>query len=134
LILPQSNGAAGQWTLYDYGRKRVTSAASANGQAVATVAEVPQDELWLIDLVRVKTDEPTASAVSTAYVCLDDPEFDVIGTATGSYDVADQNAPIQAPGGSLVLIVWKGAANGTVGKAYVQWTVLKSAMTSNLGG
>ena len=130
MILPQSSGAAGQWVLYDYGRRRVDSAASVDGQAVAVVAEVPQDELWLIDLVRVRTDEPPSSAVSTAYVCMDDPEYDVVGTATGSYDVADQNSPIHAPGGSLVLIVWKDAADGTVGNAYVQWTVLKSAMTS----
>lgn len=133
MILPQSNGAAGQWVLYDYGRKRVHSNASAQGQAVAEVAEVPQDELWLIDLVRVKTNEPAATAVSTAYVCLDDPEFDVIGTATGSYDVADQNSAIQAPGGSRILVVWKGAANGTVGQAYVQWTVLKSTMSAGVG-
>lgn len=133
MILPQSNGAAGQWVLYDYGRKRVRSQESAQGQAVAEVAEVPQDELWLIDLVRVKTDEPAATAVSTAYVCLDDPEFDVVGTATGSYDVADMNSPIQAPGGSRVLIVWKDAADGTVGNAYVQWTVLKSAMSAVVG-
>lgn len=134
MLLPQSNGAAGQWVLYDYGQKRVRSKASVGGEAVAEVAEVPQDELWLIDLVRVKTDEPPASAVSTAYVCMDDPEYDVIGTATGSYDVADQNSPIHAPGGSRVLIVWKDAADGTIGNAYVQWTVLKSAMTANLGG
>lgn len=125
MLLPVASGPATQWVLYDYGRRRVNSPAAAAGQAVATIAEVPQDELWMIDLVRVKSDP--SDLTSTAYICLDTPDYDVSGTATGAYDVADQSAPIQAPGGSLILVVWKGITNGLVGNAYVQWTVLKSA-------
>jgi hypothetical protein len=102
-------------------------AAAANGQAVATIATVPSDELWMVDLVRVKSDP--SDLTSTSYICLDDPAFDVSGTATGAYDVADQSSPIHAPGNSVILIVWKGIPNGLTPNAYVQWTVLKSTAT-----
>jgi hypothetical protein len=124
MYLPVATGPATQWVLYDYGRCFRDSAPAANGQAIAQIATVPQDELWMIDLVRVKTDD--SDLTSTAFVCLDTPDFDVSGTATGAYDVADQAAPIHAPGGSVVLVVWRNITAGLVGNAYVQWTVLKT--------
>lgn len=125
--LPFVSGPATQWVLYDYGRTFVDSDPAAGGQAIAIVATVPGDELWMIDLVRVKTtDEDTPGK---AYVCMGDPSRDVSGTETGGYDVADQASPIQAPANTEVLIVWKGLADGLVGNAYVQWTRLKSAST-----
>lgn len=129
MILPYASGPATQWTLYDYGRRFVDSPAAAGGQAVVSLDVVPADELWMIDLVRVKTD--TSDVTSTAYICMGDVDRDVSGTVTGAYDVCDQAAPIQAPANTEVLIVWKGIPDGLIGQAYVQWTVLKS--TSTLG-
>lgn len=131
MILPYASGPATQWVLYDYGRVfKNADAAAAGGQAVATIGVVPGDELWMIDLVRVKSDP--SDLTSTAYICLDDPGYDVSGTATGAYDVADQSSPIQAPANRTILIVWKDIPDGLTPNAYVQWTVLKSAST--LGG
>lgn len=127
MILPYASGPATQWTLYDYGRKFIDSPAAASGQAVAVVDTVPSDELWMIDLVRVKS--APSDLTSTAYICMGDPTKDVSGTATGAYDVADQSSPIQAPANTEVLIVWEGIPDGLIGHAYVQWTVLKSAST-----
>lgn len=127
MILPYASGPATQWALYDYGRKFLDSPAAAGGQAVVSVAVVPADELWMIDLVRVKTDP--SDLTSTAYVCMGDVDRDVSGTATGAYDVADQNSPIQAPANTEVMIVWKGIPDGLIGHAYVQWTVLKTTAT-----
>lgn len=124
MILPTASGPAARWAVYDYNRKFKDSEPAAGGQAVASIAQVPQDELWMIDLVRVKTSP--ADLTSTAYVCLDSPDFDVSGTATGAYDVADQNTPLQAPGGSQILIVWKNLADGQRGNVYVQWTVMRA--------
>lgn len=130
MILPYASGPATQWALYDYGRKFLQAdAPAAGGQAIATLASVPADELWMLDLIRVKTVD--SDLTSTAYVCMDDPSRDVSGTFTGSYDVADQAAPIQAPANTTVLLVWKNCPNGIIPTAYVQWTVLKS--TSTLG-
>jgi hypothetical protein len=130
VILPYASGPATQWSLYDYGRKFLNAdAAAAGGQAVATVATVPSDELWMVDLVRVKSAD--TDVTSTAYICRDDPAYDISGTATGAYDVADQASPIHMPAGSTLLIVWKNIPTGLVPSAYVQWTVLKS--TSTLG-
>lgn len=126
MILPQQTGPGGLWVLYDYNRKWKNSPAAAGGQAIATIATVPQDELWFIDLVRVSTTD--GDETSKAYVCMDTAEFDVSGTATGNYDVADQSSPIHAPGGSEILIVWKNLADGKVGRAYVQWSVMRSSV------
>lgn len=128
VIMPYASGPATQWSLYDYGRKFLSAdAVSANGQAIATVATVPSDELWMVDLVRVRSD--SSDVTSTAYICRDDPEYDISGTATGAYDVADQSSPIHMPAGSTLLIVWKGIPDGLTPSAYVQWTVLKSTAT-----
>lgn len=129
MILPYASGPATQWALYDYGRtfKNADSPAGADGSAVATIGTVPADELWMVDLVRVKTDP--SDLTSTAFVCLDDPAYDVSGTATGAYDVADQSSPIQAPANRTILIVWKDVPEGLTPNAYVQWTVLKSTAT-----
>lgn len=131
MILPYASGPAGQWSLYDYGRKFVNAdaAAKADGQVVATIGTVPSDELWMVDLVRVKT--APSDVTSTAYVCRDDPTQDIVGTATGAYDVADMSSPVHMPAGSVLLIVWKGVPAGLLPSCYVQWTVLKS--TSTLG-
>jgi hypothetical protein len=126
--LPYIAGPATQWALYDYGQKfKNADAPAANGQAIATIGTVPGDELWMIDLVRVKSDP--SDLTSTAYICLDDPVYDVSGTATGAYDVADQASPIHAPANRKILIVWKNIPNGLTPNAYVQWTVLKSTST-----
>ena len=127
MILPTSTGTANLWTVYDYSRAFLDSPAAAGGTAQISLGTVPVDELWMIDLVRVKTD-PT-DLTSTAYVCMGDPSRDVAGTQTGAYDVADQASPIQAPAGTEVLIVWQNLADGLTGHAYVQWTVLKSTST-----
>lgn len=130
MILPYASGPATQWSLYDYGRKFLQADAPAvGGLAIATVATVPTDELWLADLIRVKT--VPSDLTSTAYVCMDDPSRDVSGTFTGSYDVADQASPIQVPANTTLLLVWRDIADGLTPSAYVQWTVLKS--TSTLG-
>jgi hypothetical protein len=131
VLLPTSTGPATQWVVYDYGRKFLQSAApSTGGQSIVTVGTVPSDELWLIDIVRVKT--AASDLTSQAFVCMDDPSRDVAGTFTGSYDVADQASAIQAPANTTVLLVWNGIPDGLTPSAYVQWTVLKS--TSTMGG
>lgn len=129
MILPYASGPAGQWALYDYGRRfaNADAPAGADGQAVATIATVPADELWMVDLVRVKTDP--SDLTSTAYICAGDPEFDIAGTQTGAYDVADQAASIQIPANTQLLIVWKSVPAGLLPNCYVQWTVLKSTAT-----
>lgn len=125
MFLPTQLGPASTWSIADFGRRWAFTGPAANGTAQTTVATVPQDELWLVDFVRVSAEPAPADADVRAYVCLDTEDWDVMGTATGQYDVADQNSPIQVPGGSNILLVWKDMPNGTVGKGYVQWTVMR---------
>jgi hypothetical protein len=125
VFLPAQLGPASTWSVADFGRKWVTTPAAASGTATATVATVPQDELWLLDFVRVSADPVPAGQDVRAYVCHDTQDWDVMGTATGQYDVADQSSPIQAPGGTNVLLVWKDMPNGAIGRGYVQWTVMR---------
>lgn len=125
MFLPTQLGPASTWSVADFAQKWVTTKAAAGGTASAEVATVPQDELWLIDFVRVSASPIPAAQNVRAYVCHDTEDFDVMGTATGQYDVADQNSPLHAPGGTLVLLVWKDMPNGAIGRGYVQWTVMR---------
>jgi hypothetical protein len=130
MILPSLSGPATQWQLYDYGQTFTnTDAPASGGLAVATIATVPADQFWMVDLVRVKSAD--SDQTSRAYICIDDVDRDVSGTATGAYDVADQSSPIHVPPGSVLMVVWRGIPDGLQANAYVQWTVLKS---STMGG
>jgi hypothetical protein len=125
VFLPAQLGPASTWSVADFGRKWVNTPAAAGGTAKVTVATVPQDELWLIDFVRVSAAPVPSTQDVRAYLCHDTEDFDVMGTATGEYDVADQNSPIQCPGGTDVLLVWKDMPDGAKGRGYVQWTVMR---------
>lgn len=125
MFLPTQLGPASTWSVADFGRRWVYSDPAAGGTARATVATVPQDELWLVDFVRVSADPIPVDQDVRAYVCHDTEDWDVMGTATGQYDVADQSSPIQVPGGTNILLVWKDMPNGAVGRGYVQWTVMR---------
>lgn len=125
MFLPAQLGPASTWALADFGRKWVTSAAATGGTAQAVVATVPQDELWLVDWVRVSASPIPASTDVRSYLCHDTADWDVMGTSTGQYDVADQNSPIQCPGGTQILLIWKDMPNGATGRGYVQWTVMR---------
>lgn len=133
MILPNATGPATQWVLYDYGQTFTPADAPATGgQAVATIGTVPSDQLWMVDLARVKfADAQGGQLQSRAFICIDDSTRDVAGTFSGSYDVADQSSPIHVPANSTLLIVWNGVPDGLTPNAYVQWTVLKS---STMGG
>jgi hypothetical protein len=128
--LPAQIGPASTWSLADFGRRWVQTKPAESGTAAVTVATVPQDELWLVDLVRVSADPVPASQDVRAYLCHETEDFDVMGTATGQYDVADQNSAIQCPGGTAVLLVWKDMPTGAVGRGYVQWTVMRQGGVS----
>lgn len=131
MFLPAQLGPASTWSVSDFGRKwQSSAAAAANGKATAEIATVPQDELWLIDFVRVSASPTATSQAARAYVCMDTADFDVMGTSTGVYDVADQNSPLHAPGGSLILVLWEDLPIGAVGRAYVQWTVMRQGTAS----
>jgi hypothetical protein len=123
--IPIQLGPASNWTLSDFGRKWQNSPAAAGGRTIARMATVPQDELWLIDILRVSVSPAATSQAARAYLCMDTPDFDVMGTSTGVYDVADQNSPVHAPGGSEILVVWTDVPNGAIGRAYQQWQVMR---------
>ncbi|MEU0788023.1 hypothetical protein ABZ341_41655 [Streptomyces sp. NPDC006173] len=125
MYLPRQIGPATTWALSDFGRKWVDTPPAANGTALVPVATVPQDELWLVDWVRVSASPIAATADVRAYLCHDTENWDVMGTSTGKYDVADQNSPIQCPGGVQIVLVWKDMPNGATGRGYVQWTVMR---------
>lgn len=125
MLLPTQLGPASTWSVADFGQKWVTSKGAANATASVEVATVPQDELWLVDFVRVSASPIPASQDVRAYLCHDTQDFDVMGTATGQYDVADQNSPIHCPGGTVILLVWKDMPTGATGRGYVQWTVMR---------
>jgi hypothetical protein len=127
MILPAVSGPATQWVLYDYGQTFLNSPPATGGTATVHVAQVPSDQLWMIDLVRVKT--AVSDVTSTALVCIGDPSRDVIGTATGGFDVADMSSPIHAPASTDIFVVWQNIPNGLQGNVYMQWTVLQSAST-----
>lgn len=123
--LPMQLGPASTWSVSDFGRKWVTSKAAAGGRATVTVETVPQDELWLLDFVRVSATPAETVQSVRAYVCMDTIDFDVMGTNSGAYDVADMNSPVHAPGGSEILLLWQDMPDGAIGRGYVQWTVMR---------
>ncbi|MBK3548093.1 hypothetical protein, partial [Streptomyces sp. MBT60] len=88
---------------------------------------VPQNELWLIDMLRVSATPAETAVACRAYLCLNSEDYDVMGTSTGVYDVADMNSPIHAPGGSEILVVWRDMPNGAFGRAYMQWNVMRKS-------
>lgn len=123
MILPVQSATAQKWEVADYGRTWVSSGpADSTGQAVATVATVPSDELWFVDRYRVSCN---STKPTQCLVCLDTFGQDIDGTQDGNYDVGDSNSPVQVPGGVQLLIYWTGASTGAVGRAYVQWTVMR---------
>ncbi len=128
--LPVQLGPASTWSLADFGRKWVqgTAAAGGGGLVSVKVADVPQDELWLIDFIRVSAE--TGDVAVRAFLCMDTPDFDIMGTYTGEYDTADQNSAIQAPGGSEVLLVWRDMPDGATCRGYVQWAVMRQAVSA----
>lgn len=123
--LPTQLGPASTWNIADFGRRWVNTPAAAAGTATVKVASVPQDELWLVDFVRASASPVLTTQDVRAYLCHDTEDFDVMGTNTGQYDVADMNSPIQCPGGTDVLLVWKDMPTGATGRGYVQWTVMR---------
>jgi hypothetical protein len=123
--LPAQMGPASAWNVSDFGRKWVQTPAASGGTASVRVATVPQDELWLVDWVRVSATPDLTTQDVRAYVCQDSEDFDVMGTASGHYDVADQNSALQFPGGTDILLVWKDMPDGAFGRGYVQWTVMR---------
>lgn len=126
--LPAQMGPASAWTVADFGRKWVQTPPASGGTAAVRVATVPQDELWLVDWVRVSATPAATTQDSRAYVCQDSTDFDVMGTSSGGYDVADQSSPLQFPGGTEILLVWEDMPTGAVGRGYVQWTVMRGSI------
>ena len=126
--LPAQLGPASAWSIADFGRKWVQTPAATGGTASVRVATVPQDELWLIDWVRVSATPDLTTQDVRAYVCQNTEEFDVMGTSSGHYYVADQNSPLQMEGGTDVLLVWKDMPDGAIGRGYVQWTVMRGSI------
>ena len=129
MFLPAQLASAQGWVLADYSQKWSVSQPSAAGVAIAVIATVPQDELWLLDRFRVSNNSTQTTA---AYVCLDDITRDVDGTSSGNYDIADEMSPIHAPGGSQILMLWAGGSDGSVGTVYMQWTVLRRTLETSL--
>lgn len=125
MFLPTQLGPASTWSISDFGEKWVTSRPATGGIASAEVATVPQDELWLVDFVRVSADPIPVDTDVRSYVCHDTVDWDVMGTSTGQYDVADMNSPIHVRGGTVLLLAWRDMPDGAVGRGYVQWTVMR---------
>jgi hypothetical protein len=125
MYLPAQLGPASTWSVNDFGEKWVQTPGAAGGTASVKVATVPQDELWLVDWVRVSATPAVSTQDVRAYLCHDTEDFDVMGTSSGQYDVADQNSPIHCRGGVDILLVWKDMPNGAIGRGYVQWTVMR---------
>ncbi|WP_367575273.1 hypothetical protein [Streptomyces griseoaurantiacus] len=125
MFLPTQLGPASTWSVADFGQRWVQTAPAAGGTARAEVATVPQDELWLVDFVRVSASPIPELQEVRAYLCHDTEDWDVMGTGSGRYDVADQNSPVHTPGGTLLLLVWKDMPDGAIGRGYVQWTVMR---------
>lgn len=125
MYLPVQLGPASAWQLSDFREKWVQTKAAAGGTATAEIGTVPQDELWLVDYIRVSASPIPVDTDVRAFLCHNTENWDVAGTNTGQYDVADQNSPIHAPGGTLLLLVWKDMPAGAIGRGYVQWTVMR---------
>lgn len=116
-----------QWSLYNYGAV-VASGGPANAAGIidVTVAEVPQDELWLIDRIVVSC---TSSKTTTAYLYLNSPNDQnvVEGSANGNFDIADENSPVQVHGGTTLVNRWSGADPGAAATIRIQYTIMKQA-------
>lgn len=122
--LPTALVPASPWGVYDFRRLTAKSGAASGGVAQAELLQVPQDELWLLERAVVHC---TSTATTAARLYLDTvaPTAMLDGSRSGNFDVADNGAPIQVPGGSVLICQWTGADDGAIGTLRVQVTVLK---------
>jgi hypothetical protein len=130
--LPTQAPLAGKWQLWDYRVKRLrTPVADSNGQMLVSLDQVPSDELWLVDRMRVSSDSVRRPEV-TLYENDTEPNSVIDWTPAGRLDIADNSAPILLPAGTVLVIEWTGATPlSAVGYARVQWTILRPNQVTN---
>lgn len=125
--LPVQAAVAGKWQLWDYQVKRLRTpvVAGADGKMAVELQQVPDNELWLVDRIRVSS---TSVIKSQVYLYENDAtslENVIDGSLSGNFDVADNASPILLVGGIRLVFQWEGAEAGSLGFARVQWTILR---------
>lgn len=126
MYLPQSTAVISQWGVWDYGRKIGRTAAAANSLAWAELSAVPDNELWLIDRIRVRSNS-TARTDFALYVNEIDTnkENQLDGTYVGNFDVGDFASPHVIQPTEKLLLAWHSASTGSIGRYMVQYTVMR---------
>jgi len=120
LVLPEFVGTASSaWQLVDFLRLRLRSAAAAGGVARIDVAQLPDNELWVIDraVVSSSSTNTTALRLYDSYV---DPEFFLSGSGSGNFDEADYPGGLQVPPTASLIAEWTGCSDGAIGRLYLQ--------------
>lgn len=114
------------WDLTTFVVRRLTSApAAATGQCQVALTQVPTTQCWRVEQIAVQC---TSGADTVLYVYDQDPVAKPVpcqGTRYGNFTVDDQASPITLLPGSQLFIEWEGASSGAVGRARVQYTVLR---------
>lgn len=117
-------GSATGWHVVDWRTKRASSAPAADGVAGAQI-DVDPDELWFVTHAVVACDSPTLTTVRW-YADRIDPLRLLDGSNSGNFDVADWPGDgLILEGGSSLLVVWTGAADGAVGAVSAQVRVMR---------
>jgi hypothetical protein len=124
MYLPTSSSSAARWALHDYRQRVISSAPAAGDVCQVEFEQVPLDELWLIERTVVQCTS-TGATVAHLYQDVVDDLRVLDGTRVGNFDVADNASPLLLPSGSTLLVEWKGADDGAIGTALVQYVVLK---------
>ena len=117
-ILPQPVGGGPGWRVHDY--KQLSILAEWEEAALwfpdppptgsrprATLPQIPNDELWLVNRLVVQTDAEVPTFVRV-YLDLVEPTRIVDGADDGNFTVTDMSSPLQVPGSSSLICRWDG--------------------------
>jgi hypothetical protein len=102
-----------------YSRQVTTPAATASGVITASFPPVAAGRLWLVERFVVVCTSSTAT-VATFYADAVSILTIVEGTASGNFDIADENSPLVVDPLSTLIVQWQGAALGAVGTCRAQ--------------
>lgn len=123
-VLPVQLPAFAGWQLVDYRQAGLTTEPAAAGACQGLLAQVPTDQLWIVDHAVAYCTSAT-STVLRMYSDAAQPQYLLDGTDDGNFDVADWPNGLQLVPGRSLLAVWSGAADGAVGTLTVQMRVMQ---------
>lgn len=120
IVLPTDISTASQWQLVDWRHVPGRSGPAAGGTAVVELAQLPDDELWLVDHMVAQCDSTTRTTMRliVGSLLMD-------GSSSGNFDVADWPNGLLVRSSTSLRAEWSGASNGATAEITLQARIFR---------